>query len=135
MSALSSIYQKCVKGVFKMSLKFHHDWRANSFKYSNKDSNILGIMRESDLSFETQTKKVYNRVKYNLANFWFIRNCISIKAVRMYMNGMIILHLTYCLTSWSQASSSTLTPLESLYKQIMKTSDKKFSPLQHTGKP
>ncbi len=38
-------------------------------------------------------------------------------------------HLTYCLTSWSQACKTTLKPIHSTYKQAMKVMDKK--PLRH----
>ncbi len=88
----------------------------------------ISYTQYSDLSIKTQAKKVCNRVKNNLANFRFIRNCMSTEAARMYMNAMIILHLTYCLTSWS--SSSNLRPLESLYKQTMKILDKKPNSFQ-----
>ncbi len=45
------------------------------------------------------------------------------EAALMYMNSMIIYHITYCLTTWSQASITTLKPLESLYKQSQKNLD------------
>ena len=53
---------------------------------------------------------------------------MSTEADTVNMNAMIEAHLTYCLTSWSQAISSTLTPLESLYKQTM---DKKPNSFHH----
>ncbi len=49
----------------------------------------------------------------------------------MYMHSMIISHITYCLTTWSQASITTLKPLESLYKQSLKTLDKKSVQFHH----
>ena len=42
---------------------------------------------------------------------------------------MIISHITYCLISWSNAHSTAMKPLESLYKQALKTLDKK--PFRH----
>ncbi len=47
------------------------------------------------------------------------------------MHSMIISHITYCLTTWSQASITTLKPLESLYKQSLKTLDKKSVQFHH----
>ena len=88
----------------------------------DKEVKYFGIVIDSYL---TLIKKVRYRVKYNLANDRYIRNCMSTEATTMYMNAMIISHLIYCLTSRSQASSSTLRPLESLYKQTMKTLNKK----------
>ncbi len=45
--------------------------------------------------------------------------------------SMIISHITYCLTTWSHASITTLKPLESLYKQSLKTLDKKSVQFHH----
>ncbi len=56
---------------------------------------------------------------------------MSSDAALMYMHSMIISHITYCLTTWSQASITTLKPLESLYKQSLKTLDKKSVQFHH----
>ena len=44
---------------------------------------------------------------------------------------MILSHLNYCLTNWSQANRSTLKPLESQYKQAIKILDKKTKLFHH----
>ncbi len=56
---------------------------------------------------------------------------MSADAALMYMHSMIISHITYCLTTWSQASITTLKPLEFLYKQSLKTLDKKSVQFHH----
>lgn len=76
----------------------------------------LRVMIDSKLSFKAQVKKVCNRVKFNPSNFQFIRDHTSTEAAKMHMHSMVISHITYCLTSWSQASNTTLNPLQSLYK-------------------
>ncbi len=81
----------------------------------------LGILIDSKLTFKAQVKKV----KFNLYNFMFIRDYMSLEAAKMYMYSMVISHMTYCLSTWSQASSVTLKPLESLYKRTIKVFDKK----------
>lgn len=88
-------------------------------------------MIDSNLTFKSQVKKVCNRVKHSLPNFRYIRNCMSLEAAKMFMNAMIMSHIIYCLTTWSQTSSTTLKPLESLYKQSMKTLDKKTNRFHH----
>ena len=85
----------------------------------------LGIILDSTLSFRSHIKLISRRVKYNVVIFRSIRNCMSTQAAKMYLHSMIISHLTYCMTSYSQACSTTLTPLESLYKQALKILDKK----------
>lgn len=77
----------------------------------------LGILIDSTLSFKPQVKRVCNRVKFNLSNFRFIRDHMSTEAAKMYMYSMVISQITYCLTTWSQASATTLLPVQSLYKK------------------
>ena len=64
-------------------------------------------------------------IKYNLVNFKHIRNCLSQDAAKIFMHAMILSRMSYCITCWGQAGESTLRPLESLYKQTLKTLDKK----------
>lgn len=44
---------------------------------------------------------------------------------------MIMSHLTYCITSWSQANKTNLKPLESAYKNALKILDKKNKLYHH----
>ena len=85
----------------------------------------LGIILDSTLSFKHQVRKVVQITKYNRANFRYIRNCLTTPVAKLYMNTMIIPHLTYCMTSWTQACSTTLRPILSLHKQALKVLDKK----------
>ncbi len=50
---------------------------------------------------------------------------MTTNTAKMFMNTMILLHITYCLTSWGHINKTTLKPIESLYKQTIKTLDKK----------
>ena len=43
----------------------------------------------------------------------------------MFMHSMILSHITYCLTTWSQASNTSLKSLLSLYKKTIKVLDRK----------
>ncbi len=76
----------------------------------------LEILTDSKLSIKAQVKKVCKQVTFNLYNFKFIRDHMSLDAAEMYMYSMVISHMTYCLTTWSQTSSVTLKPSESFYK-------------------
>lgn len=96
----------------------------NEYKY-------LGIVIDSQLTFKTQVKKVVNRIKFNLNNFRYIRNNLTTEASKLYMHAMILSHINYCLTSWTQTSRTTLQPVERLYKQALKTLDKKSNYYHH----
>lgn len=85
----------------------------------------LGIIIDSQLNFKSHATKTVNIIKFNLSNFRYIRNNMSTQAAKMFMHSMIFSHITYCLTSWSQADQTTLKPLQSLYKQTLKVLDRK----------
>ncbi len=85
----------------------------HSFKY-------LGLLTDSQLSFKKHVKKV-NIAQFNLANFRFIRNSSTSEAAVLLMNSMIIPHITYCMTTWTQTCRSFLKPVETIYKQTVFT--------------
>ncbi len=60
-----------------------------------------------------------------MANFRHIRPCLTIEAAKLFMHSMIFSHFTYCFTSWSQASTTVLKSIESLYKQSLKIFDQR----------
>uniref|UniRef100_A0AAR2J957 Reverse transcriptase domain-containing protein n=1 Tax=Pygocentrus nattereri TaxID=42514 RepID=A0AAR2J957_PYGNA len=95
------------------------------------DTKYLGIILDSNLSFKNQVKKVINTVKLNLANFRHIRPYLTTEAAKLFMHAMIVSHITYCFTSWSQTSLSILKPIESLYKQALKILDRKPNSYHH----
>ena len=47
------------------------------------------------------------------------------------MHTMILSHITYCFTTWSQSNQTTLKPIESLYKQTLKAFDQKPNRYHH----
>lgn len=47
------------------------------------------------------------------------------------MNSMIIPHITYCKTTWTQTRKSFLKPVEIIYKQTLKVLDKKPNSFHH----
>lgn len=66
----------------------------------------LGLLLDSQLSFKKHVKNVVglNIAKFNLANFRFIRNSLTNEAAVLFKNSMIIPHITYCMTTWTQTS-------------------------------
>ncbi len=93
----------------------------------------LGIILDSTLSFKKQVKKVLQITKYNLANFRYIivRNCLTTTAAKLYINAMIIPHLTYCMTTWSQAKGTTQKPILFLHKEAYKVLNRKPNTYHH----
>ena len=48
---------------------------------------------------------------------------MSTNAAKMSIDTVVLPHTTYCLTSWGYVNKTTLQPIESLYKQTIKTLD------------
>ena len=57
-------------------------------------------------SWNETFKKVCNRVEFSRANFKYLRNWLTFNAAKLYMDAMIMSHLTYCITSWGQTDLS-----------------------------
>lgn len=87
------------------------------------DFKYLGIILDSQLTFQKHAKKVAKIIQFNLANFRHIRPCLTIEAAKLFMHSMTFSHITYCFTSWSQASTTVLKSIESLYKQTLEIFD------------
>ena len=90
----------------------------DNFKY-------LGVIIDSNLNFKKHIKKISRNVRVSLINFRHIRHQLPIHAAKLFMHSMILSHLSYCATSWSQAGVTTLKPLYTLYKQVVNVFDKK----------
>jgi len=82
-------------GVSKLSAKDF--FKVNySFKY-------LGVILDSQLSFQKHAKNVANIIQFNLANMP--------EAAKLFMHSMVFSHITYCFTSWCQGSTTHLKQL------------------------
>ena len=98
----------------------------NEFKY-------LGVTLDSTLTFKSHIKKMSQKLKYNLLNFKHIRNSLTVEASKTYFNAMILAYCHYCMSCWSQASTSVLKPIRSLHKQALKILDRKSRQYHHCG--
>ena len=104
--------------------KYIKYWELKS-KMLNRQHFNISYKSNSNLTFKKHIRKVSQRVRFSLANFKYIRNTMTFNAAKLYVNAMVMSHLTYCLTSWGHTNASTLKPLETLYKQTLKVLDQK----------
>lgn len=95
------------------------------------DLKYLGVTLDQNLNCKKHLKRMVTIIKYNLANFKHIRNCLSLNAANICMRAMILSHMSYCIACWVQAGETTIRPLESLYKQTIKMLDKKPLDFHH----
>lgn len=84
----------------------------------------LGVTSDPNLTFKNPGKKLCNKIKCNLANFRYIRGSLAMEASHMYLNSMILPHLSNCMSCWSHGGKITLKPLESLNESALKIHDK-----------
>ncbi len=54
-----------------------------------------------------------------------IRNCLTLDCAFIFINSMILSHVSYGLTTWSQAHQSSVKTIECLYNRAWKVLDKK----------
>ena len=128
-------YKKTVSMCFsireKVLDKFHITIDAKEIDVVN-DFKYLGVTLDSRLKFDIHIKKLSKTVKTSLNCFRLIRSCLSFKAAHLYLHAMVLSHLSYCITSWSQATDSTIKPLFSLYKQALNILDQKPQKWHHS---
>ena len=115
------------KGMFSSKTKLHTpdinicikgEQIETEFKY-------LGVLLDLNLNLKKHIKNLTKTIKYNLANFRQIRSSLSTEDGKIFLHALIFLHITYSITSWGQASPTTIRPLESLYEQTLKVFLKK----------
>ncbi len=77
----------------------------------------LGMIMDSNLNFKKYIKKVSKSTRASLMIFRNIRHKLgtNMAAARLFMHTMILPHLSYCATSWSHTSITTLKPLYIIY--------------------
>ena len=113
-----SIRNRPISNIFEVQIKNEVIEAVNEVKY-------LGIILDKNLNFDNHVKHICKKVKPTINCFRFIRRDLSCHTGKLYMHSMIFSHLSYCITSWSQASPSKLKPIFSIYKQAIKIMDKK----------
>lgn len=64
-------------------------------------------------------------MKASMNGFRMIRSSLTFECAHVFLNTMILSHLSYCTTVWSQTSQTTLKPIERLYSRALKFLDKK----------
>lgn len=90
-----------------------------------KEFKYLGLVLDSTFTFKKHVKKICSTLKYSLSVFRHIRNTLTHDAAKIYLEAMIIPHINYCISCWSQTSETAIKPLKSLYNQAIKVLDKK----------
>lgn len=93
----------------------------NIFKEIDKNKELI-LLGDFNLNW---AENVCRTVRASLMNFRHVRHQLPLSAAKLHMHSMISSHLSYCVTSRSQAGATTLKPLHTLYKLSLKTLDEK----------
>ncbi len=90
----------------------------------------LGMIMDSNLILKN-IKKVSKSIRASLMIFRNIRHQLPVAAAKLFMHTMILPHVSYCATSWSHTSITTLKSLYIIYKQFVKMLAKKPRSYHH----
>ena len=63
----------------------------------------MGIIIDYPLNFKSHMKKMCKTIKANVGCFMIVRNCLTFNRAFIFMNSMILPHISYGLSTWSQA--------------------------------
>lgn len=72
----------------------------------------LGINIDYQLNFKSHIKKICKTIRANLSCFMMIRNCLTLDCAFIFFNSMILSHISYGLTTWSQAHQSSVKTIQ-----------------------
>ncbi len=74
----------------------------------------LGIIIDYQLNCKSHMKTICKTINANLGCFMIIRNCLTLDCAFISLNSMILSHILYGLTTWSQAHQSSVKTIECL---------------------
>lgn len=85
------------------------------------EGKYLGIILDSQLNFKSHVKK--SAKPSNINCYRIIRQCLTFECAEMFLNSLILSHLSYGATVWSQTHQTNLRPLETLYNHAFTPKD------------
>ncbi len=83
------------------------------------DVKCLGIILDSHLRFDKQVIYICKKVRSNFNCFRIIRKYLSLNTAQLFMHTTIFSHPSCCITSWLQASQTTLKLITPLFNQTI----------------
>ncbi len=89
------------------------------------EEKYLGMILDSQLNFKSHVKKLCKTIKANLTSFRIIRNCLTYDHAFLFLNSMILSHIVYGLSIWSQTNQCITNQVECLYNRALKVLDRK----------
>ncbi len=83
------------------------------------------MILDCQLNFKSHVKKLRKTIKANLTSFRIIRNCLKYDLAFLFLNSMILSHMAYGLSIWSQTNQCIINQVECLYNTALKVLDRK----------
>lgn len=68
------------------------------------------MVLDSSLTFKNHVQKISKTITFSLHNFRHIRPSMILKATRIFVHAMVLLHIDYCFTIWTFSRDTTLKP-------------------------
>ncbi len=83
------------------------------------------MILDCQLNFKSHVKKLRKTIKANLTSFRIIRNCLKYDLAFLFLNSMILSHMAYGLSIWSQTINCIINQVECLYNTALTVLDRK----------
>ena len=79
----------------------------------------LGVILDESLKWKSHIKLIKSKISRGSYILAKLRHYVPISVLKMVYYAIIHPHLTYCITTWGGACSSTLLSLISLQKKLL----------------
>ena len=92
----------------------------DSIKYLDS-TKFLGLYIDSQLNWKKHINHINNKLNKQCGIIYLTRHCFNKKALKQIYHSLIYPHLTYCQIVWGATYISTLKPLITTQKRIIRT--------------
>ena len=99
-----------------------------SFKVHFKNNTIekvssihfLDVIINENLSWKEHMNMIKQKIRSSLGNIMHVKPFLTIKAMLILYNSLLLSHLRYCITSWCYGSCTTINQLQRICNKFIR---------------
>ena len=103
----------------KININMNITMDGNRLEKVNK-TKYLGVIMDSKFSWKEHITYITNKISKSSYILSKIRHYVSLPILKMLYYSLVHPHLNYCITAWGGTTATTLKPLVTLQKKIIK---------------
>lgn len=108
-------------GTKRTLQKYHSENLIVNYNHTPLDTEkavkYLGVNFDEEMNWDSHIRKIKGKAYHKLYKLKQIDNCLTPSTRKLLVNALIIPYLTYCSSSWCNASKTRLRPLQSLFNR------------------